>query len=64
MLGTLLAPRHPALRKSLNDSANLFLAPHPAIFDRVSSPNKMGSSNAYTSPSAPEGAVRQVTVNA
>ncbi|MBZ5634198.1 MAG: hypothetical protein LAO55_13845, partial [Acidobacteriia bacterium] len=32
VLGAILAPPHPALRKSLNEALNLFLAPHPAIF--------------------------------
>ena len=48
MLGAILAPRHPAFGKSLDDAADLFLASHPAIFGGIARPIKMGSSDAYT----------------
>ena len=46
-LGAIRAPRHSAFRKSLNDFANLFLAPHPAIFNGVFYIFKTGSLDAY-----------------
>ena len=42
VLGAILAPRHPALRKSLDDAPNLFLAPHPAIFGGILSRKQDG----------------------
>jgi hypothetical protein len=53
VVDTKLAPRHPAFRESLNDSANLFLASRPAILSEVFRPLKMDSSDAYDGTSFP-----------